>query len=503
MSRALILTAVLSGSTLGVPGFAPDEEQRGRAILGRALADLGGAARVEAVKYWLLTGEGRENSAAELQGFAPLQETWRPHSETIAVDTTDLTVAWDRKTPRNDNSLRWRRFVLAPERTGVIDTTASQAWMVPTPVPAPRRRGLARRIPHLLMLEAAGARSATWREQRRDEGHPSDVIDVVLQDGSQLAVVIAQATPRVLRALEFKTYLPGAGEVQVIWRWRGWRRHSELGFVPTEHTVAISDVAFQEVKYSVFGTPKERPSALALPANARADLMPQSHPGPPLLATGEIKPGVHLLNVGGFTVMFVEFREFVVAVEAPSQHPGFEEIPARPGSTQPTSDFLAAIAKTVPSKPIRYLVVSHHHDDHLGGAGLAAQTGATVVVPSNHRLAAFKAIGAVYQGQAVIEVVSDSRTITDGERSIEVINVGRNPHTDSNLIVWLPRERVLFQGDLFYFSTNDAFPPPGRGTMNRFFAEWLQGRGLEPAAVYGVHNVGAAGPAFLELARKQ
>ena len=147
--------------------------------------------------------------------------------------------------------------------------------------------------------------------------------------------------------------------------------------------------------------------------------------------------------------------------------------------------------------------MSHHHDDHLGGAGLAAQAGATVVVPSSDRLAASKAIGAVCQGQAVIEVVSDSRTITDGERSIEVINVGQNPHTDSNLVVWLPRERVLFQGDLFYFSTNDAFPPPGRGTMNRFFAEWLQGRGLEPAAVYGVHNVGAAGPAFLELARKQ
>ena len=59
---------------------------------------------------------------------------------------------------------------------------------------------------------------------------------------------------------------------------------------------------------------------------------------------------------------------------------------------------------------------------------------------------------------------------------------------------WLPAERILFQGDLFYYSEGSPFPPSGRETMNRFFARFLAEEGLEPLAIYGVHNDGAAPP---------
>lgn len=37
--------------------------------------------------------------------------------------------------------------------------------------------------------------------------------------------------------------------------------------------------------------------------------------------------------------------------------------------------------------------------------------------------------------------------------------------------------------------------------MNRFFARWLGQRQIVPAAIYGVHNLGAAGPEVLHHAR--
>ena len=80
---------------------------------------------------------------------------------------------------------------------------------------------------------------------------------------------------------------------------------------------------------------------------------------------------------------------------------------------------------------------------------------------------------------------------------------GENPHTGENLAVWLPRERIVFQGDLFYYSARDVFPPSGRAAMNRFFAGWLRERRIEPEAIYGVHSSGAAAPALLELALKK
>lgn len=75
--------------------------------------------------------------------------------------------------------------------------------------------------------------------------------------------------------------------------------------------------------------------------------------------------------------------------------------------------------------------------------------------------------------------------------------MGRIPHSAENLFLWLPAEKILIQGDLFYYEGGGPFPPSGRGRMNRFFARWLQARRIAPRAVYGVHSSETAGPEFL------
>jgi glyoxylase-like metal-dependent hydrolase (beta-lactamase superfamily II) len=219
---------------------------------------------------------------------------------------------------------------------------------------------------------------------------------------------------------------------------------------------------------------------------------PPPGPAPPsasiLPATGEVAPGIHVAEVSGFTVMFVEFRDFVAAFDAPEAFVGLEAIPGSRPSTSVAAEYRSLIERTFPEKPLRYVVVSHHHGDHLGGIRELAAKGATVIVAPEHRAAAAAALGK----EGTIETVSDLRTLSDGSRSLEIRNAGRNPHTDANLFVWLPAERVLFQGDLFYYSEGDEFPPSGRERMNRFFAGFLRDKGIEPEAIYGVHNYGAA-----------
>jgi glyoxylase-like metal-dependent hydrolase (beta-lactamase superfamily II) len=195
-------------------------------------------------------------------------------------------------------------------------------------------------------------------------------------------------------------------------------------------------------------------------------------------------------EVSGFVVMFVEFKDFVVTLDAPESFVGLETIPGSRPSHAVSAEYRTILERTVPSKPLRYVAVSHHHGDHLGGIRELASAGATVLVAPGHREAALRALG----GRGAIEVVSDRRVVSDGSRSIEIWNVGKNPHTDENLFFWLPAERILFQGDLFYYSEGEPFPPSGRETMNRFFARFLRERGIEPLAIYGVHNDGAAPP---------
>ena len=48
------------------------------------------------------------------------------------------------------------------------------------------------------------------------------------------------------------------------------------------------------------------------------------------------------------------------------------------------------------------------------------------------------------------------RVITDGDRAVEMLNIGPNPHAREMVVAYLPKERVVFQGDMFFLPANDA-----------------------------------------------
>jgi glyoxylase-like metal-dependent hydrolase (beta-lactamase superfamily II) len=78
--------------------------------------------------------------------------------------------------------------------------------------------------------------------------------------------------------------------------------------------------------------------------------------------------------------------------------------------------------------------------------------------------------------------------VSDGERTVELIDMGPNPHTEQMVVLWIPAEGILFQGDLFYPAPIDYFPPLGRTIIMRHFVEWLQENQISPERIYGVHG---------------
>ena len=98
-------------------------------------------------------------------------------------------------------------------------------------------------------------------------------------------------------------------------------------------------------------------------------------PAPP--AVVKVADDVYMLNglAGGtHNVMFVAFNDYVLVLEAP------EQIIYGSNSVQA----LAKIKETVPGKPIKYLVLTHHHSDHAGGFREYVAEGTTIVTaPGN------------------------------------------------------------------------------------------------------------------------
>ena len=73
------------------------------------------------------------------------------------------------------------------------------------------------------------------------------------------------------------------------------------------------------------------------------------------------------------------------------------------------------------------------------------------------------------------------RVLEDKTRKLELIDIGPNPHAREMVIAWLPAERVVFQGDLFFVPNNDApFGPPQPSTVS--FAKKLKELGLSSTA---------------------
>jgi hypothetical protein len=75
---------------------------------------------------------GARISRASSRASRPSEATWRAHEETVAVLSSSGSVSWQRRTPRNDGSLRWRRFI--------YESKTSASW-ISTPATGRSGRG--------------------------------------------------------------------------------------------------------------------------------------------------------------------------------------------------------------------------------------------------------------------------------------------------------------------------------------------------------------------------
>ena len=116
--------------------------------------------------------------------------------------------------------------------------------------------------------------------------------------------------------------------------------------------------------------------------------------------------------------------------------------------------------KKVTDKPIKFLIYSHHHFDHIAGGKAFKDAGATIIAHKNAttHLAALKDPHTPMPDQST----GDKKVIKLGGTTVELLFLGAN-HSDSNIVIRLPKEKIIFVVD-----TIPVGSFPGRGMIDFF-----------------------------------
>ena len=177
-----------------------------------------------------------------------------------------------------------------------------------------------------------------------------------------------------------------------------------------------------------------RPAALFVLALASLPAWPQA-PQRPAIETRKVDgtENVYIFRNVNHQAMFIVTPAGVIATD-----------PVAYGRPQGGAQYVAEIRK-VTSAPIRYLIYSHHHFDHIAGGQAFKDAGATIIAHrrAKERLELLKDPHTPLPD----EVVDERRTISLGGTTLELAYVGPN-HSDSTLVMRLPKERLIFVVDL-------------------------------------------------------
>ena len=239
--------------------------------------------------------------------------------------------------------------------------------------------------------------------------------------------------------------------------------------------------------------------ALAVPDAVRATV-PQAR-----VESQKLADGVWFLAGGSHNSVAVEFGDFVTVVEAPLNE-------------ERSLAVIGEVHKLVPTKPIRYVVNTHHHFDHSSGLRTYVAEGATIVTHQGNRdfyeEVFFSPAPRTLQADRlftlnpdvirdpVFETLNQKYVVSDGTRTMDIYPVQGLAHAATMLIAYLPKEKILVNADLYSPPAQGAQPPAAPSPAMVTLYENIRRLKLEVAQHAPIHGRVGTMDEFMKLVGK-
>jgi glyoxylase-like metal-dependent hydrolase (beta-lactamase superfamily II) len=456
--------------------------QTALSILDEAAAAIGGWTALQSIKSVHLESEGQD------------WEPWQAHDIGGTVDVSTFRSATDLDLGAGASRVEMDAAVVYPwpHRVAYIEITDADAGMLADlslgavairrlhpSLYATARRDFAAFAPEALRL----ARRC-WRL----EGRTSKSVRFRHHDADRWAT-LALADDHTPTSLTYADHDPVQGDIAYRFEWSDWRivggirlpyrlrRFIDSRPIREERlrSVTLNEPVSQE-KFTIPAIIRAQDEAgrrivTGWTQRRRAAGLPyEEYTRMQHVDMTPLAPGVWLARGGSHNSFVIEMADHLVIFEPPL----FEER---------SEGVIAAAKKSAPGKPLRHVVLSHFHDDHMGGVRTYAAEGATVVVHSSaanyiraildqqrtlepDRLEIARRDGR--QSQPSVRLVEDAIALTDGTREVKLYHIP-NDHSSGMLVGYVPDARVLFTSDL----VSDTFPliPVFASTVHKLIQE--------------------------------
>jgi glyoxylase-like metal-dependent hydrolase (beta-lactamase superfamily II) len=298
-----------------------------------------------------------------------------------------------------------------------------------------------------------------WLGETEFDGRVHDVVTLVMEVGPALSLYFDRETRMLSRS---ERVLPPFG--QIDYRFSDYEKVDGIPFASSFKLFA-NDQPNLVIEYASTKVNEPIEQYASIPEDME---VVEGIAQPTEVALQEVEEGVFLVGAQGTYAMFVEMDDHVVAI----------------GGTAGIPERIAKLRETVEDKPIKFGVLTHHHNDHLVGVTAYEEEGVPIFTVAEHEEVVRSNAA---DGEALkLMFVEDKYVFEGGNRKLELIDIGPTPHSEHLVVAYLPDEGILFEADHFPNPINGRMPPAQ--PVTRHLAKAIDDMGLNVKTIVGAHS---------------